>query len=301
MDIRQSTSVTYRAVELNDAATTGPNTKITGTLVTDVQWLGVAGVGYTEKRAQADGNDSADVWEGPRRVRIAATSYGVDAAEVFDRVRAIRALFSPTLAYNDAPDDRGYNPLTFSEPTKDVANWGPDIDMVVYARPIAQPDILISRDRIGGADRGGAISWSVVLECRDPLVYGAEVQIESFTDDGSATLYNRGNYPAPCDVVLGSPAGTEAIDVTVTGLNCLFTISTELNGDADQIYTYEARTGLLMVDVGGVVSLRMDLLTNTAEQDVLLIPPGNDGGDVAWTTTGEDTIDGSFRWNDAFA
>lgn len=298
----------YRGFQLNDAVIV--NGKLVGCQLSSVLWAGVRGVGYTEKRAQDDGLDAADVFLGARHLRLTGSLYGATRADLFDRKQDLLTAFTPTLAYLDEPDDRGYVPLTFREPTANLIDFASGFkDLQVYMRPLAQPDLTINRDAIGGiAARGGGLQWSVDLEARDPRRYLQVPQEMALTTTGDTFMPNRGDYPAPlifdlafASVGSGDPDyGTKVFHFI--GLNSEITITCPALVDTVARYIFDVRDNLLYETKDGVTTLRMDLVTIAAE-DLPRVPPT--GGRALWSLTkgGVDfsAVTGAVRWYEAFA
>ena len=136
---------------------------------------------------------------------------------------------------------------------------------MVYARPRAQPQWSVTRDRGAGGEHllGGAISWNCVMECRDPRIYLRVPVWEFFTGSKTGILHNKGDYPAPIDILLdvsGTTAGSFALQVS--GANLTITIP----AGGPKVMRYSCtKGGILTMDTGGVSDiLRMDLLSSDA-------------------------------------
>jgi hypothetical protein len=91
-----SQSITYRGVDINSLDALAPDTAMSGYIVNDVRLPEVEGWGYVEKRSLADGYDASRVFLGMRRAQIRGTILAQSKAELHDKIRTIRALFTPT-------------------------------------------------------------------------------------------------------------------------------------------------------------------------------------------------------------
>lgn len=287
----------YRGFALNDAAQSGPAAPISGCEVNQVRWGGAPGVGYTEKRAQADGNDSADVLLGPRRIQLVGTLYGLTRADLYDRMQALRAAFTPTLAYAESPETRGYLPFSFSEPTENTADFPTGVKaMFINVRPEAQPTFDIIRKQVAGKEsRGLAIPWSVALLAEDPTRFLDAITSHTLATQSNITLPNRGDYPAVMSFTLTYTSQVERTFHFV-GFGSDLTITAEANPET-ATYDFDGRERLLWQTINGERVLRMDLLTLDGSELSPAIPPG--GGEASWTTTGVPT--GSMFWIESFA
>lgn len=270
--------VEYRGLQLNDAATQ-PNGPIVGIQLDTADYSEVPAVGYSEKRSAGDGFDSSDVFLGARRVVLAGTVYGADRADLFDRLQSLRLAFSPTSAYADSPGTFGYIPLDFDVPTNDIAFPSGFIAQCLRVRPSRMPSWAIRRDQIGGVtDNGLAVQWQAALDAKDPRVY-AQVQQDFATwvgrTSGSGTFTNKGDYPAPLDILLFAPAGAAAatLDLVIAGSNMHLKMPT--NATKPQILRYDGGEKVVRLQVDTTITLRMDLLSFTAGTTHPLIKPGS--------------------------
>ncbi len=282
-DLKQP--VTYRSFEANDAAFA--DGVLVGCRVESVTALPIAGEGYTEKRARADGLDAVDVYLGGLRLRLAGIVYGTSRADTFDRVDALRAAFSPTLAYSDDNSESGYVPLTFSRPTDRTDDYASgQIDLFVNVRPISAPQIAIAADRSGGVETEGfGVTWSVDLEAKDPRFYVATaktIDISGATS-GSGTFANNGTYPAPLTFTLNADTGDDTV-FRFIGLGA--DVSLEIPDLAGPCtLTCDGNKKIVTLDYGGQELLRMDLIVTEGEVQYPEAPAGG-GGAFSWTTSG---------------
>jgi hypothetical protein len=226
MDLDQP--ITYRGFDLNTVEIALGDGKRRGCLVEEADFGDVTAVGYTEKRAQGDGNDASDVYLSSRQIRLRGYVYGETRADMFDRLQDLRSAMTPTAAYADDPANRGYLPLTFDAPTMNLVDFGEGKgngwrQLQVFARPRAQPSFRIRRDTGSGGQhlKGGSVEWMAALECKDPRIYLREPVWKYFTVTESGTLDNRGDYPAPIDVLLevtGTGAGSVRFQIGTADL-----------------------------------------------------------------------------------
>ena len=256
--------VTYRGVDINDATVT-PN-GIEGTLVQSVRYAGVPGVGYTEKRAVSDGRYASDVYQDQRVVEIAAVTHALTRGDLYDRIAAIVAAFTPTAAYAESPGDKGFLPLQFFWPTDRIADFGVDgeVQLFINARPVAQPHFVIERDTQGGDDTDeGGIQWSVQLAAIDPRIYILpRNDTDLNTETSPVLLTNRGYYPSPLDTILVIPADSGTVTFTITGAGADLALSipndplerTVRISSTDQVVTSQL--------AGGQQTLAMGLITS---------------------------------------
>ncbi len=277
--------VTYRGLNLNDAAIAGSRENITGIAVEAMDYSAITGYGYTEKRSNSDGFDACDIFLGKRDVRLTGTIYGRSRADLFDRKAAMVAAFTPTLAYAESPIDYGYLPLVFEEPTLDTDNWPTGyIEKMMRVRARATPDYAITRDATGGiTERGLAIPYRVEMEARDPRIYAATPQ-QFFFDANPSPIFlpNRGQYPSPFRVVWPSN-GTAKEVLTLIGLDTSITLTIPALASPRTLY-YDGVEKYCTLEVDGQESLRMDLLDFAQGTTHAEVPPGGDS--IAWTHDG---------------
>lgn len=301
-----SRSVVYRGLNLNGAGQPNPQDRLYGIQIARAQMGNVPGVGWTEKRALGDGVDASDIFLGARRVLLEGFIYGRSRAEMFDLQQALLTTLSPTSAYDTNPSDFGYNPLSYSVPTAD-----PDFDeeddgegglirlrrLYVNLRPLATPTVDIIRDASGGIEEAGSgIAWSSVLEAKDPRVYVFPDKVVDLTTDMSGDFYNRGDYPAPLNVLLVVAAGVDDVFHFVgAGTNMHITIPA---AGVQQVFRYDGYLHVLTVETNGVTVLRMDLLKLVNETTHPVVQPGLS----SWSANGPAFEDGSrLFWAEAYS
>ena len=308
MDLDQP--ISYRGYALNTVEIQSGDGKRRGCLVEEADFGTVLGVGYTEKRAQGDGNDSSDVYLSARQVHLRGFIYGETRADAFDRLQDLVSALSPTGAYAASPSQKGYLPLTFDTPTQNFEDF---LDgwrqLQVYARPRAQPTFRIRRDTGAGGNhlKGGAIEWAADLECKDPRIYLRAPVWTYFNGSESGRLPNRGDYPAPVDILIDIAAGAAAggsIRFQIGMADLTITVPSSAN---HRILRYSASLGgILTLEENAVEALRMDLLTLDSNANRPVVRPGGD--DYIITKTGTYTITGNsidtgsrLMHNEAFA
>ena len=265
--------VEYNGVQLNTVTTEGlPGGVRQGCLLEEFDYGRAQGMGYTEKRAQDDGLDASDVYMGARYISLTGVVYGATPANLFDRLQSIRSALTPTIAYDIDQPDYGYLPLQFSLPTEDPAFGGVVKELEFRCRPMGQPQFSIRRDSGafagGGMDggnageKGGAVMWRATLECKDPRMYvRPDVWVPFTTAQTGQPIINRGDYPAPLDILLGvtSSSATGRVEIDVGG----GTIIIALPSLANAVVRYSGELKVLTVQTSGSIidTLRMDLLT----------------------------------------
>jgi hypothetical protein len=306
MDLDQP--IRYRGLDLNTVETLAGDGKRRGCVVEEADFGQVAGVGYVEKRAQADGNDASDVYLSARQVHLRGYLYGETRADAFDRLQNLRSALTPTGAYGEDPANKGYLPLEFDVPTNNLVDFDTGWKyMQMYARPRAQPVFRIRRDTGSGGqhNRGAAIEWAAELECKDPRIYLRTPVWEYFTASETGTLTNRGDYPAPIDVLLEVAAGTAyngQVRFQIGAADLTITVPTSANA---RILRYSATLGgILTVEENGAEALRMDLLSTDSNANRLLARPGPNSYIITktnWSGPYVLTANTRMMFNEAFA
>jgi hypothetical protein len=280
--------VTYNGTDLNTIEMMGNGVR-RGCMLEEFDYGRAQGMGYTEKRSQDDGLDASDVFLGARYINLTGTVYGENPGDTFDRLQAVRSALTPTVAYDVGQPDYGYIPLQFSMPTNDTAFESPGSpgvyvkELEFRARPVGQPQFSIRRDMgalPGGGmqgdsslgEKGGAIQWRATLECKDPRMYvRPDIWVPFTTPQTGVPIYNRGDYPAPLNVLLGvtSSSANSGIEIDVGGS----TLKIALPSLANAVVRYSGELKVLTVDTGGIDTLRMDLLTlGTNQQHPKVMP-----------------------------
>jgi hypothetical protein len=296
--------VEYRGLQLNSPSFTS-TAPISGIQLEQVDYSEVPGVGYTEKRAAADGYDASDITLGSRSVVLIGTCYGIDPADLFDRLQSLRYAFSPTAAFAALPGEYGYIPLNFEVPTKDSL-WLADpvtgvfyIPQCIRVRPLRGPGFNIRRDAMGGTTEGLSIPWQAQLGARDPRIYAQDQR--EFTDiaggtagDHAGTFFNRGDYPAPLNIVLTTTKADAQLVYKLVINDTTMTLTVPTNAANDQVLRYDGTHKVVTLQVGTTVSLRMDLLKFTGSGSHPLIRPGDNP--FTWNRAGGPIRPGSKMW-----
>jgi len=298
--------VEYRGLQLN-SPTFSNTTPISGIQLEQVDYSEVPGVGYTEKRAAADGYDASDVTLGARNVVLIGTCYGIDRAELFDRLQDLRLAFSPTSAFAALPGEYGYIPLDFEVPTKDT-RWPETftgsglrfIKQCIRVRPMRGPGFNIRRDAIGGiVDEGMSIPWQAQLVARDPRVYAQDEREDTTlgggaTGDHTGSFLNRGDYPAPVNIMLATLAGASQLVFKLTMGGSVMTLTVPADAAKDQILRYDGGHKVVTLQSAATVALRMDLLKFTSAITHPLVKPGDNP--YTWNRAGGAIAAGSKMW-----
>lgn len=294
MDLSQP--VFYRRFPLNNAGIAvsgGPNV---GCMLESVNYSNVQGVGYTEKRALGDGNDAGDVYLTGRRIQLKGTLYGASPGALFDLKQDLLAAFNPTLAYAESPYDFGYQPLEWYEPTA-REDFGVAHLRHVYCnvRPVALPQFDVVRDRIGSPSNGKglALEWQAMVEAKDPRIY-VDPETGYFFDvnaasSGLGTFTNRGDYPAPMDVLLDVGVHTDTRYWHFVGGGAALTLKMPPTTTGNVI-RYDGALKIVTLFENNIEYLRMDLLDLDNEQQHPLIQPGETNWSWTRNTTPPPTL-----------
>ena len=292
-----SAAITYRNVNINSISALQPDTPMQGYIVQDVRMPEVEGWGYREKRSLADGYDVSRVYLGMRKISIRGTIYALTRPELHDKIRTIRALFTPTLAYAEDPAVYGYLPLTFQIPTEDTTNFTSGyISAKVLARPKDQPGFYFPREQAYGSDNAGfSAVYEVVLECADPRIYAqSTTDISVLATSGSGTETSNGDYPSPLNAILAkTSANTGASTITLTGMGTVMTVTIPASANDRQVNVDSVNKVVTLTD-NGVETLRMDLISFASGYTW---PEVQTGANVySWTGTGTAPETGSKFW-----
>lgn len=304
--------VRFRGLNLNSARSAGQGDPISGIALDQVLLGGAQGVGYSEKRSMTDGFDASDVYLGRRTWRARATVYGITRADLYDRVQDLMSCIHPTASYWDDVGAKGYLPLTYEVPTMYTDDWPEEAvgdgygyrPLQVYARPMGQPDQIITRDNSGGVmNKGLAVAMQWAWDLIDPRVYVQDAQEYDLAGLGSLInrpIINRGDYPTPVSILLVVPANAAAGSVVFTlgtssGVTILIPNSTET-----QIIRYSARQKVLTIEEEGNEIQRMDLLDLQGEDTHPQVLPGV--GAFSMVVTGLTfATDSRLFFNEAYA
>jgi hypothetical protein len=310
-----SRPVEYRGLQLNDAYLIGGSRTLRGLTIEGADYSQVDGVGYTEKRAEADGIHASDIYLGPRIIEMRGLIYAASSAELFDRLRLMRVVFSPTSAYQEDPVNKGFIALNYFQPTEDTESFpGGEIGLFILSRPRAQIRFSIDRDRmVGVASRPQATAWAASLIARDPRVYVRPMQTINLTGPTTGTngrAINRGDYEAPLNIMLViGPTVPAAGTFRLQGFGVDMRI--QIEAKANIVYRWRGNDRTLMVqdarDPNSPESLRMDLVTFAGRARKPMVPAKINPQQRPFTSDFTYSCDvplasGSrLFWNEAFA
>jgi hypothetical protein len=285
--------VFYRGLKLTGAVGgPGGNSPIAGIRLTRARYSDVNTFGYTEKKSLEDGYDASDVFMGMRVVVLTGEVFAATKAALFDQLDLLRLKFTPTDAYNESSAKRGYLPLSFSQPTDLLSYWPSGfIDRVLYARPSTQPEHDIEFGSIGGRESDGfVVPFTARLEAKDPRFYNPE-DIEEFISgtSGSGTLQNRGNYPAPLNILLHilSTSSTSGV-FTLTGMHTNMEVAIPALAQDRTIRIDSVNKVVTYATATAPEALRMDLIefnAGTTWPFVSPTPEGDSPEGYDWAST----------------
>lgn len=302
MDLTRA--VGYRGFPLNTLSRSGANVNW-GCEILSVEWRPTPGVGYSEKRAMADGRDASDVYLDGRVLQFSGALYGVDRAHLYDLWQELKTVLTPTAAYDASPGDKGYLPLDFYVPTRNTESFPTGyIHQQVLARPLAQPATTFLSDAHGGDDAEPlSLRWTAAVDCRDPRVYAYDPTIYNMaglTSD-SGDLLNKGDYAAPLNVLLNVAPLAAQGTIHIVGAGSDLTITVPASVGVAQVIRYSAEKKVLTREVNGSEVLRMDLLSFAANKTHPLVLRGSTP--YSWSRTGSVSLQtGSRIWHwDAWA
>lgn len=273
--------VIYRGITLN-AARTGPGPiPVSGVRLTQVKYSDVSVHGYTEKKSLSDGMDASDVYMGQRNVDLVGEVFAQNKGDLFDYIDQLRLKFTPTDAYAEDPDKRGYLPLWFQIPTKWTSHWPTGItDRVLYVRPRGQPDHTIEFRAIGGRDNDGfVVPFSVSLEAKDPRFYHPWSKDHALAGGGGQQSYvNRGNYYAPMHFILKPAVGYAGQgSFHYSGVGSNFDCVVPGAASADRYVRIDSINKVVTYTINDVETLRMDLIKFNAGTTWPQVPPTPEG------------------------
>jgi hypothetical protein len=144
---------------------------------------------------------------------------------------------------------------------------------------------------------GSGIGWTSVLECKDPRVYVYPNKESPLDGSDSGTFANRGDYPAPLNVLLVVAAAGTAASYHFVGAGTDMFIDIPAS-TVQQVFRYDGYLHVLTVETNGVEVLRMDLLRFINETTHPIVQPGSSG----WTGTGPALVTGSrLFWAEAYS
>lgn len=251
----------YRGFVLNDPdiAENIVSGKAAGSVIDSADWSDVDVVQFTEKRSEDDGMDAGPVFLGGRRLRVAGTLYDTSRPLLYDRLRALRAALSPTLAFREDPSRKGYLDLNYVEPTTDEAYSGDAFKIAL--RMEALPRLVgwvEQRDRIGGnAADALAIPYQATFTTINPRVLSQQPVTLNLDGTGSVfsgEVLNRGNYHVPFNMLIRCTAAGGVVSVAIGGSTFTLTIPTAAG---DQIIRYRGFDKLITAEVAGQQTNKM--------------------------------------------
>jgi len=249
--------VVFRNYTLNDASLHDDmvaGEPLAGCVLDSADYSDVDVTQFIEKRSQQDGMDAGDVFLGTRRLRVGGTVYGLNRADLYDRLWALRAALSPVLSQREEPMDRGYRPMYFSVPTNDpdYSGEGGIIQLQIKAMPRAFSASFM-RDVNGGEDEDAlAIPWQATFVCKDPSIMSASPYAMTMLGNSVVTATNAtysDNY------INGTHALSNGDRIRFTTLTT--TTGTGLNTTTNY-YVVQATTGKFKVSTssgGGEVGI----------------------------------------------
>jgi hypothetical protein len=297
-----TSDIHYRGLLLTGAAQVGEGgaATISGLRITRATYSNVSVHGYTEKKSLDDGMDASDVFLGVRQVILQGEAYASTKGKLFDILDDLRLTFTPTDAFNEAPRFRGYLPLYFEQPTAHLIHWPEGvIPRELRCRPSAQPEHDIQFSAISGdADSGFVVPFVLRLEAKDPRFYGVDDLDYLFVGDGVVGAHlprNRGNYPAPVNLVLASDV-TSTTKFTLVGVNTNLEVTIP-SGTGTRTVVVDSYDKVVTLTAGSTETLRMDLIkfnSGSTWPRAMPNPEGQPDSLFDWSyTTGEELVAGS--------
>lgn len=266
----------------------------------DHVWLGDVEVdGYTEKRSLDDGHDASDVFQGMRTIRMVGTLFGESRGALFDRLRAMRAAVNPRLAYDEVPEEKGYLPLLFYEPTEVTGDWDEGvIPLFIKSRAVTGVRTDIEYRGAGGEDSSPlALPYDVTFRAIDPRVY-AQNRSEHFINGtaGDITFVNRGTYMAPLNIllVLGAQAA-HARTFTFTGAGTTFDLVIPA-GDESLVVRFDGMKKVVTSQTADDASTEKLVMDFVSEDLVWPVVPHGDT-DASWLIKRDDDTDAEVKVN----
>jgi hypothetical protein len=270
---------------------------MSGYMLNDVRWIDVEGWGYKEKRSLGDGYDTSRVYLGMRTLVLRGTVFALTKPELHDKVRLLRAVFTPTLAYAEDDTVDGYLPLTFDIPTDDTETWASGLIPVrLNVRPADQPGFMFVREMAHGrANKGFSMPYEARVEARDPRIYSQTVtNIAANSSSASSSLTNNGDYPSPLNAIIAlKSAVSGSRRITLTGFGTVMTVTVPASAHDRQVNVDSERKVCTLVN-NGVETLRMDLIEFDAGYTWPQVQPGANNYD--WSTVGGAPASGSKFW-----
>lgn len=297
--------VSYRGIILNAADSPAPGAPIAGVRLTKVNFSDVTVHGYTEKKSLSDGMDASDVYMGQRNVELQGEVFASDKGYLFDYLDQLRLKMTPTDAYAEDPDTRGYHPLYFQVATKYTTHWPTGVvDRMLNVRPKKQPEYSVDIGSIGGTRDGYVVPFKVEMEAKDPRFYYITSDDTALSGtSGSGTMTNKGNYYTPLNFIL-KPTTTGGGVFAFSGIGTNFSLTIPA-GTVGRIVRVDALNKVTTLTENDVETLRMDLITFNAGTTWPQVPPTPEGESAAgynWSSSA--TLDGAISrafFNEAWA
>lgn len=298
MDLTKA--VAYRGFNLNSLVMGNNPPVLVGCEIRRVDWPGVNGVGYDEKRALDDGYDASDVFLAKRLIGMEGAIYSDTRGGLYDLKQAFVTACTPTAAYDDDPGAKGFMAMDFYVPTENTIDFPASyIHQMVLVRPLRQPSFTVDADRTGGLDTQPlSMPWSALFEAKDPRVYfftTTDTAISGSAGSGSGNLVNKGDYPAPMNILLIANSASASGSFHFVGAGTDMTISILAGGGQSRIYRYSSREKVLTVETAGQEVLRQDLLTFANATSHPHVPVGTSA--YTWTLTSADLDTGGRFWH----
>ena len=194
-----------------------------------------------------------------------------------------------------------------SQPTL-YTTYYPDgfVHRILNVRPLGQPEYDLGFAAISGPDDGFVIPFTVRLEAKDPRFYSEEqVELNISGTGGTASLTNRGNYPAPLNFILHVLAGSPAEGTFVfNGYGTNMTVTIPALAE-DRTVRVDSVNKIVTFTESGIETLRMDLITftgGTTYPQILSTPEEEVPAQFTWSYGGGSLDALSRLWfNEAWA
>jgi hypothetical protein len=240
---------------------------------------------------------------------------------MFDALHTLRAVFSPTSAYQEDPGDKGFLPLEFVQPTTHVESFPTGlIPCYLLARPSQSLAFTINSSRQSREGKGAnATAWTGRLIAKDPRVYispGQSIPINGAakpTAGADILATNRGDYDAPFSiqlVITTAPGSVGTFHLTkLNGIDMTITIPNVAN----RTYRWFGDDRVLMSQdtTGGVttnpLNLAMSLVTFNGNNRRPMVPASINPHDqpyappLSYTCTVPLAAGSMLFWSEAFA
>lgn len=259
-------SITYRSLVLNNNADDPNDTYEVWAALIDAEHASVA-----EPKSQRDGSEIYRPKKQRRVIRISGAVKAPTTGELFDKIEALSAAFDPVNAYfaDDATEDVGFLPMTFSRPTADTTNYSNGLKpLQFYARPLAIPVTRITKND------GKAAKFAVLMECADPRAYLQTSESVQRDDAGALAMDNT----------LASYMSWPTLTITLAGLSGV--VKFERDSDHD---TRNVRLDLSTCSAADEIVVDMELRTVTLNGDDAMDLVVSGFGDFWWMPPAEES------------